>query len=88
MAVQSAYVSATTTPTTVSFTGSGSWITVKSLNGAGIVTARADGTAAGAADENFYVAAAAGDSVTFPCPASKSISVYAASATTVGVMLS
>ena len=62
------YVSVTTTAANTTLTGTGSCIVVKSLDGAGIVAARVDGTAADAtgAEGNFYLAALAGDVVVIP----------------------
>lgn len=88
MAVNSARVSASTTPTTVTLSGSGRRLVVKNLDGGGIISVRVDGTAAGAADENYYVAGAAGAEAVIPWPNSvNTCSVYASAACLVGLEL-
>jgi len=68
MASAQQYVAQGTSAADVTLTGSGRGIYVKSLDGAGIVAVRCDGTAADASgvEGNFYLSTATGDVLYIP----------------------
>lgn len=85
MPVRSKYLSALSTATDVTFTGTGDAVDVINLDGAGVIFVTRDGTAS-AADEMVMIPAAAGaHKVILGNPSGKTYSCFASAACKVGL---